>query len=214
MIITIGGIKGGTGKTTIATTLAVMLSKMGRDVLLVDADDQGTATDFTNYREQTLGSSGYTAVSLTGAAVMQEVQKLAPKFTDVIIDAGGRDTKSQRGAMVVSQYFLTAFAPRSFEIWTLEPVVDLIGECRAINPGLRAFAVLNRADSQGRDNEDTKQLILSTEGIELLDTPIGNRKAFASAASSGLVVNELRPADPKAVQEVDRLLTAILALQD
>jgi chromosome partitioning protein len=69
MIITIGGIKGGTGKTTIATTLAVMLSKKGRDVLLVDADDQGTATDFTNYREQTLGASGYTMWLSTPVAV-------------------------------------------------------------------------------------------------------------------------------------------------
>jgi chromosome partitioning protein len=212
MIITIGGIKGGTGKTTIATTLAVMLSKKGRDVLLVDADDQGTATDFTNYREQTLGASGYTAVSLTGTSVMQEVQKLAPKFTDVVIDAGGRDTKSQRGAMVVSDYYLTAFAPRSFEIWTLEKVVELIGECRAVNSDLRAFAFLNRTDAQGRDNEDAKQLIRETEGLEYLDTPIGNRKAFASASASGLVVDEMKPLDAKAVAEVERLVNAILSL--
>ena len=39
MIYTLGGIKGGTGKTTIATNLAIMLSRAGRDVLLVDADD-------------------------------------------------------------------------------------------------------------------------------------------------------------------------------
>ncbi len=47
MIIVIGGIKGGSGKTTVATNLAVMRSGKGNDVLLIDADDQETSTDFT-----------------------------------------------------------------------------------------------------------------------------------------------------------------------
>jgi chromosome partitioning protein len=40
MIYTIGGIKGGSGKTTIATNLAVYLARKGKEVLLGDADDQ------------------------------------------------------------------------------------------------------------------------------------------------------------------------------
>ena len=35
MIITVGGIKGGSGKTTIATNLAVLRAQSGRDLLLV-----------------------------------------------------------------------------------------------------------------------------------------------------------------------------------
>ena len=38
MIILIGGEKGGTGKTTIATNLAALRAMAGRDVLLVDTD--------------------------------------------------------------------------------------------------------------------------------------------------------------------------------
>ena len=47
MIITVGGIKGGSGKSTVATNLAVLRARAGRDVLLVDADGQETASDFT-----------------------------------------------------------------------------------------------------------------------------------------------------------------------
>ena len=55
MIIIAGGIKGGSGKTTVATNLAVIRAGEGHDVLLVDADDQETATDFTNLRNEQEG---------------------------------------------------------------------------------------------------------------------------------------------------------------
>ena len=74
MIYTVGGIKGGSGKTTIATNLTVYLLQQGRDVMLVDADDQESATDFTAFRHQSLnGDLGYTAVKL--ASVKSLVQK-------------------------------------------------------------------------------------------------------------------------------------------
>ena len=47
MIITVGGIKGGSGKSTVATNLVVLRSLEGRDVLLVDADTQTTSSDFS-----------------------------------------------------------------------------------------------------------------------------------------------------------------------
>jgi cellulose biosynthesis protein BcsQ len=50
MIVVAGGTKGGSGKTTVATNLAIMRALQGYDVLLVDADDQESATDFTGIR--------------------------------------------------------------------------------------------------------------------------------------------------------------------
>lgn len=44
MIVLIGGEKGGTGKSTIATNLATIHALAGKDVLLLDTDSQASAT--------------------------------------------------------------------------------------------------------------------------------------------------------------------------
>jgi chromosome partitioning protein len=206
MIITIGGIKGGSGKTTVATNLAVMRANTGRDVLLIDADDQETATDFTALRtERREEGAGYTGIKLTGAAVRTETLKLKEKYEDIVIDTGGRDTTSQRAALAVSDMLLIPFVPRSFDIWTIEKVAELVEEMRAANPDLRAHTFINRADARGSDNEEAAEVLKDSETLVLLDAALGQRKAFGNAAAEGLSVTELRQLDPKAVDEINAL---------
>lgn len=205
-IFTVGGIKGGSGKTTVATNLTVLLAADGRDVLLVDADDQETATDFTVWRNKSAdGQAGYTAIQLSGDAVRTEVLRLAAKYDDIVIDTGGRDTTSQRAAMTVSDIYLVPFIPRSFDVWTLERVAKLIEEMRPANPALRAYAFLNRADSGGNDNTDASDYLRDAKSIEFIDVPLGGRKAFSNAASEGKGVSELKRKDPKAEAEIRAL---------
>ena len=210
MIVTVGGIKGGSGKTTVATNLAVLRAATGHDVLLVDADEQETASDFTILRNERLeGGAGFTAIKLAGAAVRTEIRRLAGKYDDVIIDTGGRDTTSQRAALTVSNVLLVPFVPRSFDVWTLEKVSELVAEMRTVNPGLAAFAFINRADPRGQDNADAEDVIRETPELTLMPTPLGARKAFGNAAARGLGVTELRPQDAKATDEVMALYRRI-----
>jgi chromosome partitioning protein len=205
MIVTIGGIKGGSGKTTVATNLAVMRSK-DKDLLLIDADDQETASDFTILRnsEQESGA-GYTSIRLSGSAVRTETKRLKDKYEDILIDTGGRDTASQRAALSVADVLLVPFVPRSFDVWTLEKVSELVGEMRTANPQLRAYAFINRADPAGRDNDEAASIIQDTAELEFIDCPLGSRKAFSNAAALGLGVVESKPIDPKAVGEIETL---------
>jgi len=214
MIIVAGGIKGGSGKTTVATHLAVMRALQGRDVLLIDADDQETATDFTALRNERLPEgAGYTSIKLTGASVRTETLRLTKKYDDIVIDTGGRDTTSQRAALTVADKLIVPFVPRSFDVWTLEKVANLVEEMRAANPRLQAYVFLNRADPQGRDNDEAAELLREAGGLEFLDTPIGTRKAFGNAASQGLAVTELKQQDSKATQEINALFGYLFDIQ-
>jgi chromosome partitioning protein len=205
MILVCGGIKGGVGKTTLATSMAILRSASGKDVLLVDADDQGTATDFTAVRNQSLagqGGAGYTSIQLHGAAVRSEVMKLASKYDDVIIDVGGRDTAGQRAGLLVADVYAVPFLPGSFDVWTLDSVGALIEDAKAFNEKLKAVCLINRADSQGSDNREAAEIAREIPNLTYIDAPLGNRKAFRSAAAQGLAVTELKPPDSKAITEL------------
>ncbi|MGE0175333.1 MAG: AAA family ATPase [Oligoflexales bacterium] len=203
MIIVCGGIKGGSGKTTVATNLAVIRSGQGSDVLLIDADDQETATDFTTQRsEHRDGEAGYTSIKLTGAGVRNQTQRLKEKYQDIIIDTGGRDTASQRAALSVADVLLVPFVPRSFDVWTIEKVSELVAEMRQANPALKAFTFINRADPRGHDNDEAADVLREAQELKFIETPLGNRKAFGNAAATGLAVTELKPEDEKASEEM------------
>src|SRR6266498_337012 len=171
MIICLAGTKGGSGRSTTATNFACIAAGQGMKVLMVDADDQETSADFTAARKQDHPD--------------------APSYT--CIKPGGRDTTSQRAALSVSDVLLIPFAPRSFDIWTVDKVATLIEEMRAVNPTLKALAFLNRTDPQGQgtENEEAAELLRGVQGLIFIDAPIRFRKAYAHAACQGLVVTEL-----------------------
>src|SRR5688572_28998407 len=112
MIVTVGGIKGGCGKSTISIGL-VILRSVSSNTLLVDADTQCSASDFTLLRTERTGSAGYTCVQLTGRAVRSEVLKLAEHYDDIIIDVAGRDTAGQRAAVSTSDVLIVPVVPRA-----------------------------------------------------------------------------------------------------
>ena len=207
MILAVGNVKGGVGKTTIAINLAIIWALQSRDVLLVDGDDQATAMAFTELRTRARGEPGYTAVALYGAAIRTQVRQLASKYDHIIIDVGGRDSVSLRAALTVAHLVLIPVQPRSFDLWGVDQTTELITEARELNESLRAVAVLNAADPQGHDNEDAASLLRDNDALELAPAILIRRKAFPNAAAGGLSVIEY--GDPKARAEFEGLATEL-----
>lgn len=205
MILVIGGIKGGSGKTTLATNLTVLRAFSGKKVLFVDADEQRSAADWVEHRESLGITTPWTTIQLAGSAVRTQIQKMISDYDDIIVDTGGRDTTSQRAALTLADVFIAPFQPRSLDVWTLGRVVALVEEIQVVNQKLLAFAVINRADPLGSDNIDAAEIIEDAEGINYLNSSIGQRKAFSNAAAEGLGVVELKSKDKKACLEIESL---------
>lgn len=208
MILTIGAIKGGCGKSLISTNLTVLRSKLGKKVLLVDGDEQGTAGDWSDHRTGLGINTPWTAIRLRANAVRTEILKLKDNYDDIIIDCGGRDTSSLRAALTVSDVFLVPFQPKSFDIWTAAKVSELVQEVSILNPNLKTYVFINCAISRGTDNDDAKKILGQIPGLILLEQTVGMRKSFSNATSEGLGVIELKK-DKKATQEIYALCNAI-----
>ena len=209
MILTVGNIKGGVGKTLLAVNIAAALAHRGRDVLLIDGDEQGSAATFAGIRAEIAAPVAFATIRLQGAAIRQQMKQIRDKYDEIVVDVGGRDTGSLRAALTIADVVLVPFQPRSVDLWASGQVGALVAEAKAINDALRAYSLITLADTQGRDNEDALSALRGVEGIDAMPFVVGRRKAFPNAFSNGLSVIEHIPRDQKAV---DELLSVVGAL--
>lgn len=207
MIILIGGEKGGTGKTTIATNLAAMRAVVGRDVLIIDTDPQGSANYWAQSRDEENVIPRVACIQKFGKGLPKEVQDLAHRYQDIIIDAGGRDSIELRSALVAAQKAYVPIQPSQFDIWTLNQMDELVETAKAFNPALQAKVIISRSSTNPsvHESDDTGKLLDDFTNLDLAKVIIRDRIAYRKAAKDGLAVIELKPKDPKAVEEMEML---------
>lgn len=213
MIVLIGSEKGGTGKTTQATNIAACLANRGLDVVLVDADPQGTSSRWKDRRDAyTPSVPTVHCVQKTGDLI-RTLKDLSGRFQEVVVDAGGRDSKEFRSAMVVADCLYTPLRPSLPDIETMIHVNELVGQVKAsINPSLRAFALISMAPSNPtiREVHEAREAIVNFDHFDLSPTIIRERVAYRNAFFEGLGVSD--PSDKKVGQaraEIELLVAEI-----
>jgi chromosome partitioning protein len=213
VILAVANTKGGVGKTTLAFLISVARARAGRDVWLVDADPQGSASTAATVRadggrEPVLACSAYPDARALGI----QLRRQASKFEDIVIDVGGRDTEALRVALVLADTVLIPVQPRGLDIWALGAIAGLVEGARSTRDGLRALAVINLADPGiSADNTDAAAALADFSTFEVATTQLVRRKAFAAAAAHGMGIDELSPSDPKAASELEALVSTVYA---
>jgi chromosome partitioning protein len=206
-IILVGGEKGGTGKTTLAVNLAALRALHGRDVLLIDTDIQASASYWAQSRDEAKVQPRVACIQKFGKGLQTEVQDLARRYQDILIDAGGRDSVELRVGLVVVERAFIPIQASQFDIWTLGRMDDLVRTAQGFNPSLQAWVVISRASTNPSVTETTEAqgLLSDFEHLRLANAIIRDRIIYRKAAREGLCVEEMKPADPKAVEEMQGL---------
>jgi chromosome partitioning protein len=213
MIILIGGEKGGTGKTTLATNLSAMRALSGRDVLLIDTDPQGSANYWTQSRDEENISPRVACVQKFGKGLPAEVKDLANRYQDIVIDAGGRDSVELRSALVIAKKIYIPIQPSQFDIWTLNQMDELVETAKSFNLELVAKIVISRssANPSVHETQETKELLADFPNLGFANINVCDRIAYRKAAKDGLSVIELKPKDAKAVNEMEMFYREVFA---
>jgi chromosome partitioning protein len=204
MIILVGGEKGGTGKTTLAISLAALRTKDGKDVLLIDTDRQSSALYWSQKRTEAGHSPRIPCVQLFGKGLQNEVLDLAKRYDDLVLDAGGRDSVELRAGLIVAEKAYIPVQASQFDVWTLDRAEELVSTAQTFNPGLLAFVIINRASANPGVTEvkEAKELLQDFEHLRLAQSIIRDRIAYRKSAREGLCATELQPPDGKATQEL------------
>ena len=211
MILLVGGEKGGSGKSCLAQNLAVYLQTIAkRDVLLLDADPQGTTVDWSKERDANDALPKLPTVQVSGN-IRQTLNDLAGRYQDIVVDAGGHDSEALRSAMTVATHMLLPFRPKRRDLKTLPKVAQLIRLARAVNPELIAHAVLTQCPalpSQAARIEDAKEACRSFELVPLGAVTV-SRNVYDDADEAGCSVLEGQ-IDEKAAAEIQALAAELL----
>jgi len=207
MIVLIGGEKGGTGKTTIATNLAAMRAKRGHDVLLVDTDKQGSASAWSDIRDLKNSEVRVPNIQKFGSNLAADILDLKSRYEDVIIDAGGRDSVELRAAMTIADKMYIPVQASQFDIWTLSIINDLVAQAKGFNTTLAPKVLINRAATNPVVNEveEVKEILGDFEHLDLSSYILKERISYRKAAKGGLSVIELPKLDLKASDEIKAL---------
>lgn len=79
-----------------------------RDILLLDADPQGTTSDWIKERDENSDVQNIPSMQAAGN-IRQVLTDLSKSYQDIIIDGGGQDSEALRSVMTVATHMLLPF---------------------------------------------------------------------------------------------------------
>jgi chromosome partitioning protein len=210
MIISILNLKGGVGKTTIATNLAVALAYREKDICLIDTDiEQKSSSDWHGKRTEDLPSITVVAAT-TPSQIGDNTRKLATKYDVVIIDGTPHVGEITDRAILVSDLVLIPLEPSIYSLDAFhnfyKNLVYLIKKREMLGERLEIRILVNKVIQNTSVSRDILDALRDYE-LAIFDTRLVNRTAYARSAEEGKGVVEWH--DNNAKLEFNTLTTEV-----
>ena len=188
--------KGGVGKTTVSTHLAVAAERLGLVTAILDLDPQPSSTLWADHREATAPA----VIAAQAARLAVFLKQARQQDADLIIlDTPPKADGTASEAAAHADAILIPVQPKPIDLDALPQTIQLARASRK-----PFFVVLNNAPIQGTEVADATEA-LTKAGIEIAPVVLHTRKAFYSHMQQGQTAEEFDPSG-KAAGEIRALM--------
>jgi chromosome partitioning protein len=177
--------KGGTGKTTLAVSLAVAAGQVGLTSIIVDLDPQATACNWKDRRK----GDGPVVIDAQPARLAAALAKAAENGVDfAVIDTPARNEQSALAAAKVADLVLIPCRPQAYDLETIPNTKEIL----ALAGNTPALAILNAVPAFG-DRHEQARALLNRLQVPVCPYMLGNRAVFGDAGAVGQAAQEYDP---------------------
>jgi chromosome partitioning protein len=189
--------KGGSGKSTLCTNLAVHAEEKGETVLIVDLDPQSSATLWHSQRG-TNKPMVFEAIPDRLAEITQSAATLG--VTLCLIDSPSKIDGTALAAIRIAELVICPTLPDLFNLGSLQDTVRLLEAAEKLKA---TVGVINNAPESGATAKVAEATAaLASFNITTCPAMIHHRLQFQAAVEKGKGVTETGPRAAKAADEI------------
>ena len=210
MIILVGSNKGGCGKSTTVVNLAIAYAKQNKEVLIIDADRQSSASRWSNDREY-YNLSPYIQVLQKYDNLKPSLEQIESKYEITLVDVAGRNSRELLSAMLVADLLISPSQCSQFDLDTLAELKEQVSRATDINSKLKTYIYQTMASTNVKVKESERnefiEYVKQYEEFRLLNSVNYFRKIYKDAMSEGKSVLEL--SNHEAINEITQLYSEV-----
>jgi chromosome partitioning protein len=181
--IAVGNKKGGVGKTTIAVNIACEMASRDKSVILLDLDEQKSATDWAKSGKLPIQSQTFPVENQNDAE--QFIRYTKNLTADLlIIDLPPHTNEATEASLIICDLFLIPVTPSGADFVATSKAIALMQKTRAIRNGQpQCLLVPSRVD---RRTSFGKEIADALQGFhEPISAGVGQRSAFVDCFGLG-----------------------------